>query len=1032
MARIRASEYLSNLARPREERIREGYIVSCRGRYADVRMGGSAQIARNVPLASHIPEAESLAGVGCTIAYYNGQPTINALLISKYSTNAATIYVSGSAGSGSVSDAFAAHVANEDAHHGAFAGLSADGSLVYPEEPNDTIDITGQTGILSVVGTNAILISPDYGLADPTNIDLSAATPGTTDTLARSDHQHLLDQSMLPEWTGLHTFKGISGQIALSYGGANEATIGVDGVGDLNLASADDIVLAPTGNVRAPDILSPDFVSRLIGWGIDSDGVGDFRTLYADEMHIRLFTTDISRALAGEQIVTKSASTVAVEFTVPAILNDSVNAHIERIPGVNLALFTVDDYVKVRCFENTGGILDVYDVWFKVIGSELSSSENWDEDLTNWGDEGEAWLEEYTDTYELEVVYAGAGDEGLGKTIYKATPILDYGQTGDGWWQVTTIEDNSPYTQIATWATNPWAAGNTTLHLRIGNLDGILGGSDEWGILAGDYSGGQYITAGNMGVNVYNADLVVTSGTNEVIKLDHLLGLKVSSGAWAEDTSVFGAFVANDTEILDIDAGDVVIGKFFGTAAKGLHWDHSADALVLRGSMMVSGAGDITPSTAGLYLTAGKMGYWNGTAWKAYFDNSGNFNLGTKLTWDGANLTITGTAYITGTMSGSVTGIASLRGGFPASPGGIAGLYLGSDMLGFYNGTAWTAALDSEGNFNLGNKLTWDGSELIIEGEIKASVITALSNLTCGTNNALVRLSATHGTYRLWVGHETAASAPFRVSNAGVLTCTGASVTGNIYAAGGTITGALQITGSGGFWQGTGSFAAPGTGIKIAQSAGVGYIQGFKSSDVVFEIDTDGKVSFTGGYDGASACVKFGDSGLIIQPDGVDDAVRAYKFSRAENWTTFIGGLYCKDTGVVDVSLNAKRYTTGGARVFVEAADSDGSDRRGIICSRQFDSKDYVQVHGAGLHVGDTPSDRDVGDIYAENDITAGDSIAAGNNVTAVNNIGAGGVFNCDGKAGKGDGADFIVTYVDEAYDAHTLYFRGGILWKQA
>lgn len=66
-----------------------------------------------------------------------------------------------------------------------------------------------------------------------------------------------------------------------------------------------------------------------------------------------------------------------------------------------------------------------------------------------------------------------------------------------------------------------------------------------------------------------------------------------------------------------------------------------------------------------------------------------------------------------------------------------------------------------------------------------------------GTGNDIITLDAADATYRLAIGHATYASATFRVTKAGVLTATGANITGNI--TGGSLiisnTGAIYSTG---------------------------------------------------------------------------------------------------------------------------------------------------------------------------------------------------------------------------------------------
>lgn len=62
--------------------------------------------------------------------------------------------------------------------------------------------------------------------------------------------------------------------------------------------------------------------------------------------------------------------------------------------------------------------------------------------------------------------------------------------------------------------------------------------------------------------------------------------------------------------------------------------------------LLVAPAGAGSPSTSGLYLGASNLGYWNGSTYKTYMDNTGNFYLngtGTNsLLWNGTSLTING------------------------------------------------------------------------------------------------------------------------------------------------------------------------------------------------------------------------------------------------------------------------------------------------------------------------------------------------------------------------------------------------------
>jgi hypothetical protein len=146
-----------------------------------------------------------------------------------------------------------------------------------------------------------------------------------------------------------------------------------------------------------------------------------------------------------------------------------------------------------------------------------------------------------------------------------------------------------------------------------------------------------------------------------------------------------------------------------------------------------------TPSSngAGLYLGSTNLGYYNGSVWKTYMSNTGNFFLsGTganNLSWDGTTLTINGAITVTGGNAATTTyadGAASTAqsnaistaasdatskanavdakvftdaGGrvvkTPSSTG--AGLYLGSTNLGYFDGSTWKTYMANNGNFYL-------------------------------------------------------------------------------------------------------------------------------------------------------------------------------------------------------------------------------------------------------------------------------------------------------------------------------------------
>ena len=130
-------------------------------------------------------------------------------------------------------------------------------------------------------------------------------------------------------------------------------------------------------------------------------------------------------------------------------------------------------------------------------------------------------------------------------------------------------------------------------------------------------------------------------------------------------------------------------------------------------------------------------------------------------------------------------------GSFP-SPPEIAGLYLGATHLGYHDGSNWKTFMDADGNFYLGGtggKLQWDAGlgTLTIDGSITATTgeiggwVIGTYTLTADSGAVGLSSEATAGTdWRIWAGHATPASAPFRVDESGNMVAAQATITGGI------------------------------------------------------------------------------------------------------------------------------------------------------------------------------------------------------------------------------------------------------------
>ena len=91
------------------------------------------------------------------------------------------------------------------------------------------------------------------------------------------------------------------------------------------------------------------------------------------------------------------------------------------------------------------------------------------------------------------------------------------------------------------------------------------------------------------------------------------------------------------------------------------------------------------------------------------------------------------------------------------------------------SGTTNLFTVDMAGNATIGG---WTlGATTLTGGDV---TLSSDGNITVGTLNNVVRLSTTDATYRLWIGNATAASAPFRVTPAGVVTAADINLTTSV------------------------------------------------------------------------------------------------------------------------------------------------------------------------------------------------------------------------------------------------------------
>jgi hypothetical protein len=185
------------------------------------------------------------------------------------------------------------------------------------------------------------------------------------------------------------------------------------------------------------------------------------------------------------------------------------------------------------------------------------------------------------------------------------------------------------------------------------------------------------------GVLTINGAINITGGNAATTsQVSSAAGNAVTSGSNAASTAQTNAqsFATTAASTAQTNAQ-----SFATTAANNAVASGSAFASAVDDKVFTNALGRITKtptpgSTSGLYLGNTIMGFYNGSAWKTYMDNTGLFYLtgsanGNALLWDGNTLTIKGNLSVGSTVPNSaVTGLGSLALSSSVSTGQVSGL----------------------------------------------------------------------------------------------------------------------------------------------------------------------------------------------------------------------------------------------------------------------------------------------------------------------------------------------------------------------
>jgi hypothetical protein len=247
------------------------------------------------------------------------------------------------------------------------------------------------------------------------------------------------------------------GQLRFRSGQANKITIGTDG-----------------NFIIANQLRSSNYAAGAAGFLIDGPtGDAEFNNITARGSIITsVFVKNLIEAKAGSLMVAYSAGMLHTDMTVP--ISGTWVMVIADPPGGGF-LFQNGDVCKVK----EVFVTSVIELFFTVSGRVDNAN----------------GTQSYTCTY-------GSGDRSV-QRVYKAgLPVVDMGQSGQGYLYMTADDAAAPFYSVRSWVTNPWTAGNITERARLGNMNGAFGtgANNRYGFGVGDYTGGNYMS--------YNAETV--------------------------------------------------------------------------------------------------------------------------------------------------------------------------------------------------------------------------------------------------------------------------------------------------------------------------------------------------------------------------------------------------------------------------------------------------------------------------------------------------------------------------------------------
>ena len=186
------------------------------------------------------------------------------------------------------------------------------------------------------------------------------------------------------------------------------------------------------------DFDSRTYVPGLAGWHLDRDGSAEFDSIVArGEFHANTFILDEVIAHNGSSIWAKGSARLAAAVTT----GGSFTITVEDSESDHAAFAEVGDVLRIKDWQTSS----LFDVWVTVDA-----------------------VTDNTTSYSYDVTT----ESGSPTTVAAGTPVVNYGDSGDGVVMITANLTGNPYMDTRTNTAYPWTSFGLT-HTRTGRLDGL-------------------------------------------------------------------------------------------------------------------------------------------------------------------------------------------------------------------------------------------------------------------------------------------------------------------------------------------------------------------------------------------------------------------------------------------------------------------------------------------------------------------------------------------------------------------------------